>query len=188
MNFLEYQRMVTAYHGCDQSVVDAIFAGGALTKSENDYDWLGTGIYFWEQGPGRALDWAHVMSRRGRVKKPAVLGAVIQLGNCLDLLDVTMTRQLKQIYPGFEHGMRAAGHELPINEPDRKRHKLDCAFLNWAIPFLEEESGLLYHTVRGVFVEGAPLYPSSQLHTESHIQLAVRNPEAIVGYFLPAKF
>lgn len=187
MNFLEYQRMVIAYHGCDKSVVDSVIAGGALKQSENDYDWLGTGIYFWEQGPGRALDWAKMQKKRGLISNPAVLGAVIQLGNCLDLLDVDMTSQLRDIYPIFDKNLKKDGYPLPTNAPHEKRHRLDCAFLNWAIPLLEEESSLPYHTVRGVFVEGSPLYPSSQLHTESHIQLAVRKPNAIVGYFLPAK-
>lgn len=187
MNFLEYQRMVTAYHGCDQSVVDSVLAGGELNRSENDYDWLGAGIYFWEQGPARAFEWAVFMKKRGRVERPAVLGAVIQLGNCLDLLDVAMTRRLQEIYPSFEEGLPKAGRGRPINKPHRKMHNLDCAFLNWAIPLIEEAAGRTYDTVRGVFVEGPPLYPSSQLHTESHIQLAVRNSNAIVGYFLPAK-
>ncbi|RYD32355.1 MAG: hypothetical protein EOP86_15875 [Verrucomicrobiaceae bacterium] len=187
MNFLEYQRMVIAYHGCDQSVVDNVLAGGELKQSENDYDWLGTGIYFWEQGPGRASDWAVFMRKRGRVGKPAVLGAVIQLGNCLDLLDVTMTRRLQEIYPRFEEGLRKDGGDIPNNQPARKMHNLDCAFLNWAIPILEAADRVSYHTIRGVFVEGVPLYSSSQLYTESHIQLAVRNSSAIVGYFLPAK-
>lgn len=187
MNFLEYQRMVVAYHGCDRSVVDSVMAGGTLKQSENDYDWLGTGIYFWEQGPGRALEWAKNQKKRGRISTPAVLGAVIQLGNCLDLLDVEMTKQLKAVYPIFDEKMKMDGYALPTNDLAQKRHRLDCAFLNWAIPLLEQEINLPYHTVRGVFVEGSPLYPTSQLHTESHIQLAVRNSSAIVGYFLPAK-
>jgi hypothetical protein len=54
MPFLEYQRFVVAYHGCDQDVADAALRGEKLQASVNDYDWLGTGIYFWEHGPSRA--------------------------------------------------------------------------------------------------------------------------------------
>ena len=37
------------FHGCDQSVVEAVIAGKTeLLASTNDYDWLGNGIYFWE--------------------------------------------------------------------------------------------------------------------------------------------
>jgi len=50
-------------------------------------------MYFWENGPSRALDYAQELKNRpaGKVKnsieEPAVIGAIIQLGNCLDLLD-----------------------------------------------------------------------------------------------------
>ena len=32
-----------------------LLRGEPLQPSENDYDWLGRGIYFWEHGPQRAL-------------------------------------------------------------------------------------------------------------------------------------
>ncbi|HAV14656.1 MAG TPA: hypothetical protein DCX06_14360 [Opitutae bacterium] len=58
MNEYLYQRQVIAYHGCDQSTVDQIIGGGdTLKPSEKNHDWLGKGIYFWEYGPERALDW-----------------------------------------------------------------------------------------------------------------------------------
>ena len=51
--------LVIGFHGCDQSVVDKVVAGGEnLLASTNDYDWLGNGIYFWENNEARALQWA----------------------------------------------------------------------------------------------------------------------------------
>lgn len=39
--------LVIGFHGCDQSVVEAVIAGKTeLLASTNDYDWLGNGIYF----------------------------------------------------------------------------------------------------------------------------------------------
>lgn len=39
--------LVVGFHGCDKSVVDAVIAGKTeLLASANDYDWLGSGIYF----------------------------------------------------------------------------------------------------------------------------------------------
>jgi len=60
--------------------------------SSNDYDWLGDGIYFWEHNAQRAYDFAVMMSDQPhpsgqKIKKPAVVGAVINLGHCLNLLD-----------------------------------------------------------------------------------------------------
>ena len=37
--------LVIGFHGCDQSVVEAVIAGKTeLLASTNDYDWLGRGI------------------------------------------------------------------------------------------------------------------------------------------------
>ena len=84
-----YKRLpsfVLGFHGCDESVGESILAGkiAHLTKSDNSYDWLGTGVYFWEANPQRALDFAlQVVSggkvSKGKIKKPFVLGAIIDL-------------------------------------------------------------------------------------------------------------
>lgn len=69
---------VLGYHGCDLSVAKRIVLGNeTLQHSQNDYDWLGHGIYFWESDPKRAWEWAI----NNRSKNPGVLGAVIDLGN-----------------------------------------------------------------------------------------------------------
>lgn len=80
--------MVIGFHGCDKSVRDAVINGENLKPSQNDYDWLGNGIYFWEADPYRAYEWAVEASKRkdSSVKEPAVLGAVLDLGHCLDLM------------------------------------------------------------------------------------------------------
>ena len=40
------------FHGCDKDVSEAVLSGQAtLQPSENDYDWLGNGIYFWVGRP-----------------------------------------------------------------------------------------------------------------------------------------
>lgn len=42
-----------------------------------------------------------------------------------------------------------------------------------------------YDSVRGVFWEGSELYPSAGFKEKSHVQLCVRNPNCIKGYFRP---
>ncbi|WP_038164254.1 hypothetical protein [Verrucomicrobium sp. BvORR106] len=186
MAFFEYQRLVTAYHGCDQSLVDSALRGIPLNESRNDYDWLGRGIYFWENGPARAMDWAKEVAKRKktRIAKPSKIGALIQLGNCFDLLDLRFTRYLKTLWPEFEKAMVASGAALPKNTP--YLHRLDCAFIDWAIPRVESISSSKFHTVRGVFLEGTPIYPTGYIFEKSHIQIAVRDPASIIGYFVPA--
>lgn len=76
--------LVIGFHGCDKSVVDAVVAGKTdLLSSTNNYDWLGNGIYFWENNEERAWQWAKELSKRSNssIKTPAV----IDLGYCFDL-------------------------------------------------------------------------------------------------------
>lgn len=51
--------LVLGFHGCDEGTFDKVVRHGSeLRPSTNDYDWLGNGVYFWEQNLERA-------SRRG---------------------------------------------------------------------------------------------------------------------------
>ena len=194
MSRLEYQRTVIGYHGCDRETVrKVLLRRRQLEPSVNDYDWLGQGIYFWEYGPERALHWAAEISkhRPDRIKRPAVLAAVIHLGACFDLLDVRFTEYLGRAFPLFAALLRKQGKQVPRNEGrsgDRKElvlRRRDCAVLNWAIPALERERGHLFDTVRGVFQEGTAAFPRSAIRARSHIQIAVRNPDCVLGYFDP---
>jgi hypothetical protein len=45
---------------------------------------LGSGIYFWEYGYDRAMQFALEQQARGKIATPAVVGAIIQLGRCFD--------------------------------------------------------------------------------------------------------
>ena len=112
MTSLVYQRTVVGYHGCDAALAADVLAGtNELKPSANPYDWLGKGIYFWEHGPQRAYEWAIGRARLagGKVKNPAVLGAKIDLGACLDLLDTANTRLLGRRYVQFRRFMRQNG-------------------------------------------------------------------------------
>ena len=183
MRHFDYQRTIIAYHGCDESVVRRVLlTGDPLSASENDYDWLGYGIYFWEFGPERALEWAVEQMKRNpkRIKKPAVIGAHIHLGHCFDLLDTRNTDLLEDCFQSYKD---KTGGEYPRNRGPL--HYLDCAVLNYGLPKLEQTYGMNFHTVRGVFQEGTPAFEGSEIRRKSHIQIAVRDPSCILGYFKP---
>ena len=57
--------------------------------------------------------------------------------------------------------------------------------LNYSIPIISDVYGSPFHTVRGVFQEGEPAFDGAGVKLKSHIQVAVRDPRAIVGYFRP---
>jgi hypothetical protein len=93
--------LVLGFHGCDQSIVDKVIkCDDALEKSHNPWDWLGDGIYFWQNSKERAFEYAkESMNRSGsNIKVPAVVGAILDLGNCLDLLDYEHLQEVKRAY------------------------------------------------------------------------------------------
>lgn len=184
VNRLALPSFVLGYHGCDEEVAERILSGEEeLQASRNDYDWLGSGIYFWEHNPARAEDWAGEMCGRGRIGSPAVIGAVLDLANCFNLLDASCIRLLSDAHRTLKAASAEAGRALPANISPGKRapalvRRLDCAVVNLA---MELNPG--FDTVRAVFVEGAPIYPGAGFHEKSHIQICVRNPARIVGTF-----
>lgn len=159
---------------------DRIIAGEPFLKAGNAWDWLGDGIYFWEYGPDRAYRWA---AGHDGINVRAVVGAVIHLGRCFDLLDTRFTRQLRAFHRKWQWIMQSMDLEVPENRG--KARYLDRAVIE-AFTKRAEELGTPYDTVRAAFVEGDPVYPGSGFYLKTHIQIAVRNPESIVGVFQPA--
>ena len=187
MIHLAYQRFVFGYHGCDASVAEhAIQTGHHLDPSENGYDWLGKGIYFWEHGPDRAMEWAKDKMKSGKIKKPAVVGALIHLGKCFDLLDTQATSILPSAFEQFQQSLTAKGKQIPRNSEDleKLRRERDCALLDYLMDLFAKYR-VPYQTVRGIFTEGPPAFEGSGIRLKSHVQIAVRDPSCIIGYFRP---
>ena len=109
---------VLAYHGCDRDLGKRLLSGSASFKpSENDFDWLGPGVYFWESNPHRALEFAQEKHKRGeRVRNPFVVGAVIDLGLCLDLTTKDSLENLRDAHRSLL-GTIPEGGLLPVNGP-----------------------------------------------------------------------
>lgn len=184
---MRYDRTVLAYHGCDAVVAERLLRDDPFRRSENDYDWLGAGVYFWEYGADRALRFARDQQRRGRIAAPAMVGAIVQLGNCFDLMDTRFTAELADAYEELRALHEQSGRPLPHNAgttPDQKLRRLDCSVLNFYLGSLER-TGSAFDTVRCGFTEGVRAFPGSGILRESHIQLAVRNPACILGVFRP---
>ncbi|MFN6378100.1 MAG: hypothetical protein ACK4WD_02415 [Flavobacteriales bacterium] len=183
--------LILGFHGCDESVArNVISQNTELKPSENIYDWLGHGMYFWESSPNRALEFAiEQKGRKGsRIKKPAVLGAVIDLGFCFDLIDLKYLEMMKAGYKFLESTIETAS--MPRNKPlnssdDLLFRDLDCAVIE-SIHLIRRDNKLKpFDSVRGVFWEGDELYPNAGFKEKNHIQICVRNPNCIKGFFLP---
>jgi len=186
---------VLGFHGCDETVGEAILAGKSpgLKQSVNDYDWLGSGIYFWEGNPARAFQFAddaverNKKTTKGTIKKPFVLGAIIDLGYCFNLLETDSLIELKTTYTLLSTAWDAAGVSKPENKhgPDKLGRYLDQSVIESMHEMRTRSALAAYDTVRAAFSEGSPLYDGAVLTEKAHIQIAVRNVDCIRGYFRP---
>jgi len=78
------------FHGCEKSRQEKLISESSYFKmSQESFDWLGHGMYFWDNNEKRAMQWAIDKQKVGKLKKPSVVGAVLDLGRCFDLLDTS---------------------------------------------------------------------------------------------------
>lgn len=198
--------LIIGFHGCDADTCKAIINNPDNIKiSKNPYDWLGHGMYFWENNYERALQWAIDKQKRGTIKEPAVIGALLQPGHCCDFLDGKYIRVLASHYRMMVEQYNNLEIELPKNRDlSHDKHKdmvlreLDCL----AIEFMHERilTGVkaeikqkgysdkdIFDSTRGAFLEGGPIYEGAGIYEKTHIQICIRNLNCIKGFFLPRK-
>ena len=198
--------LIIGFHGCEASVRDGLLNNPHEIKiSREPFDWLGHGMYFWENNYERALQWAQDKKRRGAIKEPAVIGAVLFLGYCCDFLDKKYIQLLAQSFAVMMEYYSESGKVLPRNKDlpndlhkDKIMRHLDCAaieFMHDGI-FVQAQRDIkikgysdykIFDTTRGVFTEGGPAFQGAGLFAKSHIQICVRNPNCIQGFFKPRK-
>jgi hypothetical protein len=183
--------LLIGFHGCEEAVRDAIVADKAMLRaSQNKYDWLGTGYYFWECNYARALDFATHPPGKKQIIKPAVLGAVIELGHCLDLMDKEHIHLVKDSFYSLSAFSIMTNKQMPINRnigpsSDFLLRELDCAVIENLHLQRASRNKKAFDSVRGLFVEGHPVYEGAGFHDKNHIQLCIRNPNCIKGFFKP---
>lgn len=190
---------VLGFHGCDRAIGEEVLAGQRpLIASENDHDWLGPGMYFWENNPDRAYSYVQSLMRIKEratrpIRDPFVLGAVIDLGYCLNLSDEPALQEVKAAHASLADMLTAAGLAHPANaagykgDEDLLKRNLDCAVFRTLHKLRDDSRQAPYETVRSPFLEGAPIYPQAGFRTQTHIQICVREQSCIKGYFRPLK-
>ena len=179
---------VLGYHGCDESVAERLISGEPFQKSLNDYDWLGPGIYFWEANPLRGLEFAVELQNApwgSDITTPAVVGAIIDLGFCLDLTTAAGIRQVRAAHASYISNCEQTGDVIPQNSADANylRRQLDCAVFTQLHQIREDDEDQPIDTVRGVFVEGEPAYEGAGFRARTHIQICVCNTSSMKGVF-----
>jgi hypothetical protein len=111
-----------------------LLSGEEFNSSDNNFDWLGRGVYFWHSNPLRGLQYAsELMTRPGgpKVEEPYVVGAVIDCAYCLDPFSSTGIEAVRQAYADYIVVSHAARAEMPKNVlgPDLLLRCLDCAVI-----------------------------------------------------------
>jgi hypothetical protein len=176
VSFHDYNRTVIAYHGTTVEIAERLVAAKEdFLASENDDDWFGKGIYFWEYAPKQAWWWATKFKRK---KHPAVIGAIIRLEHCLDLLDPINVETMQDFHDKTLKKWKETGVIIPENGNQHK--KLDCAIFN----LYYDESIVPIETARAVYVptESAKrAWKRSWIYEQAHIQICVRKPENIIA-------
>jgi hypothetical protein len=162
---------LNGYHGTSRSRAETILTEG-FRPSTNGYDWLGTGVYFWQDAPNHARYWA----RQNYPQEPVVIKSRLRLDStCIDLLDmphIDNPNFWADSYNEFLGMYRRAGRSLPTQNPDipGKRY-LDCSFLDYLINsvFGFDPRG----AIRSAFIEGERIFPNSAIFDRSHVQISI---------------
>lgn len=176
---------VLGYHGCDKSVGERLLRNQEFRLSQNDYDWLGEGVYFWEANPLRGLKFAQEVASREpqRMKRPFVVGAILDLGHCLDLTTSAGLQMVREAYQSLSDLYKTANRPMPVNHPQQFRHPLDCQVINHLHKIRADNAQPPIDSVKAIFQEPPQLYPESVFMEKNHIQIAIRNLECIKGVF-----
>jgi hypothetical protein len=164
--------VIRGYHGTSATHAAVILRDG-FRPSDNDYDCLGDGVYFFEDGAAEAGAWA----TRAHPSEPAVVQADVRLEDCMDLKDsVGWVALLAQAYDEMLRVSRE--HGLPLPRQTSNTHRLDRLLIEVMVAILARE-GTRIRAVRAVFAEGAPAFPGSFLSEGFHVQVAVRDADLI---------
>ena len=181
-------QVVFGFHGCDRLVFDEVVRG--RSRARPGYERLRParrGRLPLGNSHDRAPGWA---ARSRSVSTPAVIGSAIDLSRCLNLIDSEYTDILAAEFEIMRGWYERLGIPLPTNggrgdgEPLRR---LDCAVIEHLHTFYDEIPEARFDTLRGLFSEVGPAFPGSCIRTRTHVQICVRNPNCIKGYFAPRR-
>ena len=180
---------VIGFHSCDREVGLRMVSGkDHLRPSNNPWDWLGPGIYFWEDNPYRALTYAEDCAKNeqkfaGQIKNPLVIGALIELGHCLNLMEPNSIGIVRDAYNILKARTEMDGNPMPVNKGSNR--SLDCAVIKSLHKLYKVKDRSIYDTIRSPFHEGEVIYDQANFTAGLHVEICVINPKQIKGYFLP---
>ncbi|MFB2918715.1 MULTISPECIES: hypothetical protein [Aerosakkonema] len=170
---------VWGYHGTSAEAAELIVRDGFRIKSSR-YHWLGDGVYFFQDAPLRAWEWANQ-----RYSDPAVIRSLIKLDeDCIDLVDIKWFSLIEEIYGLYLSSYELLKQPLPVQNLERKAHGIDCDFFNFMVRLLSESRGIKVRAIRGVFIEGKRIFTNSAIFNRAHIQISILDTSLIQESYL----
>lgn len=198
--------LLIGFHGCDRNTARLLLNDPVKIKmSKRPYDWLGHGMYFWENNLELAGKWAIEKQQRkgGPIEDATVVGAVLNLGYCCDLTDSRYINMLKDCYYVMKKERTKVSRPILLNKDipadphkDKLLRLLDCAVIETLHELMEEQfkadiktNGFselnIFDSTRCFFTEGGRIYEGSGFFEKTHVQICIRNPNCIKGFFNP---
>lgn len=179
-----YCDCVYGYHATDAETVANVLHEKHIKKSENWYDWLGVGSYFYQEAPLRALKWLTQEKHEGTIEpsKAGLLCAKIQIREFIDLLEPDWVEVIARTYILLEEDTdklatlrrwREKQAEYKVGG-EAGPHPLDKYVIDMAVGSLIK-GGRKVNGVRAIFYDGKRLFENSHLLDRQHIQIAVHN-------------
>jgi hypothetical protein len=179
---------IVGYHGTNIESAREILSTG-FVPSRNRYDWLGRGIYFWQDAPYRDWDWAGGYCEKNG-GDPAVIRSQIRIrrDEFMDLLDYSQNPNWSDhLRKTHQYLQTQTSSVLPPNKRAIGYHALDRLVLDTLIEDILRPMDINILAVRACFQEGEEIYPDSAIYNKSHIQVAVRDTSSIVESILLTK-
>ncbi len=192
--------LILAYHGCDITVRDRLVKGtlARLKPSVNCYDWLGDGVYFFEGDAERAFGFADASHRAAEkllsarpIVTPSVVGAVLAVSRCWDMTTVSGQRIYQSALAELRVSRDLCGRPMPVNRAADLEDEtvllrgLDRAVFNIGHQMLERDGQPPFQMVRAAFYQGRPIVDGGEFRSGTHLQLALRDQQCVIGWFLP---
>ena len=114
-----------------------------------------------------------------------MVGAALDLGDCLDLTTEVGIDEIRSAHQLLSETFAKAGVALPSNSGGfgLMLRRLDCAVVRQLHEIRRQMELAPVDTVKGIFLEGDPIYPGSGFRAKTHVQIAVCNPLVIRGIF-----
>ena len=153
----------TGYHGTDIGSCEKIILTNKFIDSVDDEEWLGSGVYFFENDKKQAI---YYMSKAKKKSEYKVISCDIKSDNLLDLLDISN-------YENFERFAVQLKDRYKKRKDGKQRVLMNGVILN----FMHKVNP--YDVVRGVFdVPRRTVAPRTNIKPVQ-IQICVKNHDCI---------